>query len=139
MVNGGDSGSRDGNGDPSFAPPLLEQESCVWRSRRGQVMGFKRKFKRAQDKRGSVPPGFATAGVWCGDLSVVTFKCGLCGFEEDLAEDLYRVLIMLFGKAICQGCLAATLAENFLPKEEEKDRPGLADGGRVLGRGTDEV
>ena len=102
-------------------------------------MSFKRKFKRAKEKRGSVPSGFAWGGIGCGDLSVAMFRCGLCGFEEELDDSLYRVMLMIFGKAICQGCLAATLAENFLPKEEDKDGPGLADGGQVTGKGTDEV
>lgn len=102
-------------------------------------MSFKRKFKRNQEKRRAVPDEYAYSRYGCGDYAMVGFHCGLCGFEEELDENLYRVMLMIFGKAICQGCLAATLAENFLPKEEEKEGPGLANGGRVEGRGTDEV
>ena len=45
LVIRGDSGSRDGNGDPSFAPPLLEQDRCI---KRGMKKGKGKRVKRGE-------------------------------------------------------------------------------------------
>jgi len=90
-------------------------------------MGFKRRFQRRQEKSQALPGGMAYGGTFGVDgQDLVWFDCALCGQGEEMADDLHNICLQLFGVGICQRCLAASLAENFLPRREA--RPGLAIG-----------